>query len=231
MGYYEFKVKRDELHELLGHSLPDSSLIYIEGDYGSGKSIISQRLLYGFLNNGLSVTYISTEMTVKDFISQMESLDYSVIRHLLDGNLLYIPVYPLIGEAKGRGDFLSRLTTSSSLFRSDVIIIDAFSSLVKYSMSGEEKSITVLSFFKKLTGMGKEIIITIDPKDLSDSVFAPFRATSAIYLALNTKFMGGAIQHSIIVKRFMNANSRVDDVIGFKVEPKIGIVIEITAIS
>ncbi len=98
-------------------------------------------------------------------------------------------------------------------------------------MSGEKKSINVLGFFKKLMGMGKEIIVTVDPKDLPDSVFAPFRATSTIYLSLNTKFIAGSLQHSIIVKRFMNAKSRVDDVIGFKVEPKIGIVIEITAVS
>ena len=215
----------------MGKELPDSSIIYIEGTYGSGKSIISQRLLYGLLENGYSVTYISTELTVKDFISQMESVNYSVITYLLDSKLLYIPVYPLIGDAKNRGDFMERLTSSPSLYRSDIIIIDSFSSLVKYSIKGGENSISALAFFKKLAGTGKSIIITMDPEELPETVISPFRATANIYLSLQTKFIAGSIQHSIVVKRFMNASGKVDDVIGFKAEPKIGLVIEITAVS
>ncbi len=42
---------------------------------------------------------MSTELTTKGFIDQMKSLDYPIVKHLLSGDLLFVPVYPLIGKA------------------------------------------------------------------------------------------------------------------------------------
>ena len=41
------------------------AIVLMEGDYGAGKSAISQRLSYGLCQEGASVTYLSTELTVR----------------------------------------------------------------------------------------------------------------------------------------------------------------------
>jgi len=227
---YKLQVPRDDLHEQLGKGFPKGSIALVEGPFGAGKSAVLQRMAYGFLCNGHSVTLISTEQTVRDFISQMYSLDYGISSHLLSGRLLFIPVYPLIGKAKDRRDFLSMLTTARDLFEKDIIMIDTLSSLVSNSIGNEEGSVRILSFFKKLAGMGKTIILSVDPAEIEERLLVPFRSDSHIYLTLVVSQVGGIISRAIVVKRFGGTQSRVAPIIGFRIEPNVGMVIEITSV-
>ena len=227
---YKLQIPRDDLHDQLGQGIPSGTITLVEGAHGNGKSAILERLTYGFLSNNYSVTYISTELTVKDFIDQMYSLDYPISTPLLEGRLLFIPAYPLVGHARNRKDFLGMLMGAEDLFRSDVVIIDTFSSLVSNSLKGEENSLDVLSFFKKLAGLGKSIIVSVDPTELGEHVLAPFRSDSHIYLSIMVTQIGGMISRSIMVKRFANTQFRVAPIIGFRIEPNIGMVIEITSV-
>ncbi len=81
---------RDRLNAELGGGIPPGSILLIEGDYGAGKSAMSQRLTYGFCETGTTVTYLSTELTVGGFIDQMSSLSYDVEDHLLHEQLLFL---------------------------------------------------------------------------------------------------------------------------------------------
>ena len=92
-----------------GGGFPTGSLVVIEGGSGGGKSTICQRISYGLIEGGTSVTFISTQLTTKGYINQMYSLDYPIAPHLLKGTLLYIPVIPLVQSAKSRIDFIERL--------------------------------------------------------------------------------------------------------------------------
>ena len=75
-GLYGFELERDGLNRSLGEGFPKGIIGLTMGEYGSGKSAIMQRLCYGFLQNGVTVTYVSTELTTKGFIDQMKSLEY-----------------------------------------------------------------------------------------------------------------------------------------------------------
>ena len=65
---YQFQIERDGLSRRLGGGIPKGALTVIAGPYGSGKSVFVERLCYGLLINGHTVTYISTEITVQGFI-------------------------------------------------------------------------------------------------------------------------------------------------------------------
>jgi flagellar protein FlaH len=224
---YSISLESDELSEKMGGGLPKGSIVLIEGEEGSGRSVISQRLCYGLVSNDHSVTFISTESTMRNFIDQMYSLDYKIADHLPCRRLIFIPVYPLLGEAKPRGGFLSRLVNSPQLYTTDVIIIDTLSSLVGSDIR-ENSCLAFLSFLKKLTSMGKTIIMTAEKgqKDLEH-----LRLASDIYAVLNLKMSGDGMQRTLQIKRFSRARSKVDEIIGFRIEPKIGMVIEITEVS
>jgi len=227
---FKIRIPRDELHDQLSQGIPSGSIVWVEGAYGAGKSILSQRLAFGLLENGYSVSIVSTEMTVKDFINQMFSLGYRVSSHLLGGRLIFIPVYPLIGRTMQRFDFLSKLTHAKDIFTSDVIIFDTFSSLINHSLSRDENSIETLAFLKRLCGLGKSVILNVDPDELETKLLAPFRSDSQLYLSIVVTQIGDMINRSIMVNRYSKAEGRFSPMIGFRVEANVGLVLEITSV-
>ncbi len=227
---YSFEISRDEFNGKLGGGFPKGSLVVIEGSSGGGKSTICQRIAYGLIENQTSVTFISTQLTTKGYINQMYSLDYPIAPYLLNGTLLYIPVIPLVQSAKSRIDFIERLMSAEELFEKDVIIIDTISSLIKYS-ADTEKSLGLVSFFKKLNGMGKVIILTVEPSQLSEDIGSMFRSAADVYITLRAKPMAAEVKRTVIVNKFTGAKGPVGQMIGFRIEPKVGLVVEIASVA
>jgi archaeal flagellar protein FlaH len=225
-GIYPITLKADELHVKLGGGIPQGSVVYIEGLEGSGRSVISQRLAYGFLMNDASVTFVSTEMTIKAFIDQMYSLEYRVGPHLLSNKLSFMPVYPLLGNSMVRDDFLTKMTNSSALYDRDILVIDSFSSLVNRKLD-DNQAMALMGFLKKITKMNKIVVLTAEA---GIPTFEALRLASDVYFNLNMKISGG-ITREIQIKRFLRARGQVDDTMKFRVEAKSGLVIEITDVS
>lgn len=225
-----FEIPRDEFNRKLGGGFPPGSLVVIEGGSGGGKSTICQRMIFGLLENKHSVTFVSTQQTTKGFINQMYSLDYPIATYLLNGSFLFIPVIPLVQAAKSRIDFLERLMGAKELFENKIIVIDTISSLIKYSVDNE-KSLELVSFFKKLNGMGKIIILTVEPSQLSEDITSMFRSSCDIYISLIVKPMANEVKRTVVVNKFTGAKGPVGQMIGFRIEPKVGLVVEIAAVG
>lgn len=228
--YLEITLETDELHRRIGSKVPAGSLLLIEGEDSAGKSIVSQRLLYGFLVNGHSVTYVSSELTTKDFVNQMRSLSYSVGAYLRMKKLLFIPMFPTMAKVVPREDFLERLMNARQLFENDAIIIDTLNSLIVERFSKED-IFSLISFLKKIISMDKLVIITVDPTLFDSNVLKILRAVCDIHFKLNLKLIEGNIKRSITVNRFRGGVKQVSQAIGFRVEPRIGFVMEISAIA
>jgi len=227
---YEFEMKRDGLHRVMGGSIPKGSTFIATGQFGTGKSVLCQRLAYGFLSHGVTVTYVSTELTTRGFIEQMNSLDYGVKEYILSKRLMFIPVYPLIGEPMPRTDFMDRMYKARQLYENDILIVDTFSSLAKEDID-ITKVLNVIGFFKRLAGKGKTVILTIDPDEIDFSHLAPFKSSCEILVECVSDIVEGAVSRTMYIKRFQNAQGRINDVFGFRVEPKIGFIVDITAVA
>jgi flagellar protein FlaH len=225
-----FDLQRDELNMKLGGGFPPGSIIMIEGGGGSGKSTVCQRLAYGLMENGSSVTYISTQLTTKGFINQMYSLNYKIASFLLKKKLLYIPVLSLMDPTRPRLDFIERLRSGEELFKNDVIIIDTISSLIKHSVN-IEKSLELISFFKRLTGVNKTIILSVEPHEIEPHILSEFNGASDINLTLKISTLGSNIKRTIIVNKFTGAAAQVESMVGFRIEPNVGLVVEIASVS
>ncbi len=229
-GIRSFDLQRDELCRKLGGGFPLGSIVMIEGGGGSGKSTVCQRLAYGLMENGSSVTYISTQLTTKGFINQMYSLNYSIANFLLKKKLLYIPVLTLMDPTRPRLDFIERLRSGEELFKNDVIIIDTVSSLIKHSVN-IEKSLELISFFKRLTGINKTIILSIEPNELESHILSEFNGASDINLTLKISTLGSNIKRTLIVNKFTGAAAQVESMVGFRIESNVGLVVEIASVS
>lgn len=227
---FSIEIPRDGLHRRLGGGLPVGTMTAITGKHGSGKSAIIQRILYGLLKNNYNVTYISTELTTKGLIDQMESLDYQILEYLTTRHLIFIPVFPLIGKSISRKDFLTRLMAARKLFESNVCIVDTFSALVKDQLTAET-AIDVMAFFKKIVAGSKAVVLTFEtgelPKDVENALFS----AADILIEIERSFGEGEIQRVMTITRYTNAQDYVGSVIGFRVEAKRGIIVDITTVA
>ncbi len=220
-------LKQDELSIKMGGGIPRGSTMLIEGAEGSGRSVLCQRLLYGILANGHTATYVSTEMTLRDFIDQMYSLEYKIDQYLIKGTFQYFPVYPLIGQSRNRTDFMEKLMTSPQLYSKDFLIIDSFSTLTKDSLN-EQSCIRYMGFLKKQMKLDKTILMTADE---NCKAIDPLRQAVDIYMSIKMKSSGQGMIRNVNFLRYQRAKKKVDDQMKIRIEPGIGLVIEITEVS
>ena len=77
---FPFDVETDSLGDSMGLRMPNRSLYVLQGKVGAGKSLISQRLVHGMIQNGVKVLVVTTELTTRGWIEQMESVGYGITR-------------------------------------------------------------------------------------------------------------------------------------------------------
>ncbi|WP_129115117.1 ATPase domain-containing protein [Halegenticoccus tardaugens] len=237
----------DRLNTELGGGIPRGSIVLVEGDYGAGKSAMSQRFAYGFTRGGTTVTYLSTELTVRGFIDQMHSLSYDVVDPILDERLLFLHADLDAGstfrgaeEETERKELLRRLMEAEAMWRPDVIVIDTFDAILRNDPTFEalvrqneerQAALEIISFFRDVVSRGKVIVLTVDPSAVDDEAIGPFRAIADVFLQLEMIEVGSDVRRQISVKRFAGMGGQVGDVVGYSVRSGIGIVVESRSVA
>jgi flagellar protein FlaH len=239
--------ERDRLDKELGGGMPPGSIVLVEGDYGAGKSAISQRFTYGLCEEGHTVTMLSTELTVGSFLEQMNSLDYDMVDHMLDENILFL--HADIGDSKStfseeedeeRMDLLKRLMEAEIMWESDVVIIDTFDAILRNDPKFEalvreneerQAALEIISFFRDIISRGKVIVLTVDPTTVDEEAIGPFRSIADVYLELEMVEVGNDVRRQISVLRFAGMGEQVGDTIGYSVRSGTGIVIESRSVA
>jgi len=227
MEQISVEVERDGLGRFLGGGIPRGTMMLVTGENGAGKSALCQRLVYSFLLHGAEVTYISTEMATKGFSDQMRSLDYAVDDHLLSKALTFVPVFPMI---KGHlpGHYLGRLLTEPRLFERDVTVIDCLSTMLRNE--DEESLFRAIRYFKDVASRNKLVVLTADPADVRDSMNQIMRSASDIFIDVVVDTSEGMIEHLLYIRRFLMARNRVGQITGFRIEPGVGLILDITRV-
>lgn len=225
----KIQIPNDELHRRLGGGIPSGSIILIEGDRGTGKSIFSQRLTYGFLKNGISVSYVSTQLTTPEFINQMESLGYSVISYLIKRKLFFVSLYPLLSAVSKRERFLTRFLSEERLWEKDVVVIDSLPPILPPKI-GENELRQFIEHLKKLSALNKVVIMTVSPNSIDSEILSVIEEVSTMVIRLQVKVFGGDLKNSATIIKYNNAMGIFQKIIPFRVEPKAGFIVEIAAV-
>lgn len=226
----KIQLERDELHRRIGMGIPSGSLMLIEGDHSSGKSVFLQRLTYGFLSCGHSVTYVSTQLTTKDFIRQMYSLDFSILNYITSKKFVFFSIVPLLKGSKQKDKFINKIMTSQVLYSKEVIIFDGLSTLIKNN-DGPETVSDMVNFFKRITGIDKIVVMGILPKELDDETVSQIRSAADINIGFTNKSMGDEIKHIMTIKKYNGAVNQYIAKTTFKVMPHYGIIIDISSVA
>ena len=226
---YEFTLEQDSLANAMGARLPNRSLWMIQGEVGSGKSLVSQRLIFGLLENGSKILVITTELTTRGWIEQMGSIGYPVTEHIASGRLLVFSRFGVIAEAKEGVDIFDVLE-SEAIEKSDVVIVDSASALMPDGLDNSQHLAT-LQKLRKVCSESRSLLLTIDPTEMDDKLLHKLRSSCEVLLDMRAGFVGGEIKRTIVVTRFLRAAGPVQASVGWRVEPYMGFIVDITAVS
>ena len=91
-----------EIDKKLGGGIPIGSMTLIEGESDSGKSVLTQQMVWGSLYDGFRVIVYTTENTLKSFIRQMASLSLEISDFLLLGQAQGVRHHRVVVETDAR---------------------------------------------------------------------------------------------------------------------------------
>ena len=226
---FAFDVETDSLADTMGLRLPNRSLYVLQGVVGAGKSLIAQRLVHGMLHNGVKVLVVTTELTTRGWIEQMESIGYGVTDALREGRLMIFSRFGTVAEAKpdvGLEDVLN----SEAVAEADVIILDSASALMPDNFD-EHQRFDLMQKLRKITSEGRSVMLCVDPEEMNHKLLNNIRDSAVVVLDLSTALIGGDLKRSIVVTRFLRAAGPVQTSVGWRVEPSMGFIVDITAVS
>jgi len=222
-------LEQDSLANAMGARLPNRSMWMVQGVVGSGKSLISQRLIYGLLENGVKVLVATTELTTRGWIEQMESIGYPVTEHIASGRLLVFSRYGVIAESRSEVGIFEVLE-SEAVAKADVVVVDSASSLISGDMN-ESEMVAFMQRMRRICSDSRSVLLTIDANEMDEKLLHKMRSSSEVLLDLNAGFVGGEIKRTVVVTRFLRAAGPVQASVGWRVEPFMGFIVDITAVS
>jgi len=214
-----------DLDDSLGGGFPHPSLASVEGDYGTGKTALTQHIVHSMLKAGLTVCVITSETTVKEYLEKMRSIKLDPFSYYIGGKL---EIYPLHVEGGQWSKFLSSLFFKVTrcfleLYKNryDAVVIDSLSVLAMETPSHE--FLTFITRMKNLVSDGKTIILTFHPKFLPENIIMKLKASSDVYLVLsNAEMAGVSIKLLKVVKLWGTVGERKDSV-SLEINPFVGL--------
>ena len=227
----ERKGEKDGFAQRFGQEIPDGTLVFLEGKEGTGKSIFCQRFCFSFLKNGYTVSYVSTQYTIKSFLRQTASVSYDIRKYLMAGKLFFISTEVTLAETKPKSTFLEALTTCKRLFDPDIIFIDSLSTLLLESLN-ENNLVDLTNFLNRLKGSGKIIIFTGNENEWAPSIHHAFRMICDIHYKITRESMPGiGVVHNIYLEKFNGACHKYEPLTTFSVRPGVGLTIETSGVA
>lgn len=232
-----FRIERDELHERFGGELPRGALGLLEGEPGSGRSVLCQRLVFGALANRHAVTYLTTEHSTLGFLRQMHSLGYDVGALVAKGQLLLLSGFPALGARAPLGDALGNLVQASRAWAADLVVVDDLGSLVvaaaeRHGEAAARAQCDALVLrMREANAAGTTVLCTTDAAGPAAGYLGAMRAAAQVLLELRVELVGASLARRMLVKRLAGVPERTGDTMGFRVEPGLGILVEIRSVT
>ncbi|MGB1587202.1 MAG: ATPase domain-containing protein [Poseidonia sp.] len=226
---FPYEVETDSLADSLGLRIPNRSLAVLQGPVGAGKSLVSQRFVHGLLENGVKVLVITTELTTRGWIEQMESIGYGVTKALASGALMVFSRFGTIAEPIADVG-LNEVLESEAIEHADIVVIDSASSLMPENTTETER-FELVQRMRKIASTGRTLMLTVDADEMDAKLLHLLRSGAEVVLDLSTTLIGGDLKRSMIVTRYLRAAGPIQSSIGWRVEPGMGFIVDITAVS
>jgi archaeal flagellar protein FlaH len=229
MGLDEEEKKRilssgnDEIDKKLGEGIPLGSLVLIEGENDTGKSVLCQQMCYGGLNQMYRIAYYSTENTIKSMLAQMDSLSLDISDFYAWG---YFRIYPVHLEGvewtstqmKGT---LHLLMTHIRNIRERIVMVDSLTMFTTYS--DEDNILEFLTSLKNLCDKGYTILITLHQHAFKEDTLVRIRSACDCHLFLRKEQLTDRYISVMEVSKIRGAKKSTGNIVSFEVQPGFGL--------
>jgi flagellar protein FlaH len=209
-----------ELDKKIGGGIPEGSLTLIEGQSEAGKSVLTQQLVWGALQNGKRVAYYSTENTTRSLMRQMSSLSLDITDFFILGRINVYPIVSAPNEEEARSMLQAVLRHMAVMTDRDILAFDSLSVFV--SNIPEQDTLTFFTAVKNFCDEDKTLLLTMHSYAFSEPMFVRLRSICDAYLRLRVREMGTQLLKELEVAKIRGADRSTGNVIAFDVEPSIG---------
>jgi len=211
-----------ELDKKIADGLPLESLTLIEGENDTGKSVMTQQIIWGAMKQGLSVDLFTTENTSGSFIKQMESMSLDISDYFAWG---YLKIYPLHSRGfewkqEEMAGILPRLIRHIRNSRSPVIIVDSLTLFTEYADTDH-----ILTFFtncKSLADNGKTILVTLHTYAFEEETLVRIRSICDAHMNMKKALVGSKYVMVMEVVKVRGAHKTTGNIVSFEVHPGYG---------
>jgi flagellar protein FlaH len=212
----------NEIDKKIADGLPLGSLTLIEGENDTGKSVLTEQIIWGAMRQGLCVDLYSTEMTAKSFLSQMESMSLDVSDYFAWG---YVKLFPLhmVGFKWSKVEMdgiLEHIVDHIRTSKAQVIIIDSLTMFTEYTT--QETVLTFLTNCKNLVDHGKTILITLHTYAFQEDTLIRIRSICDAHLYMKKSLIGDKYVMVMEVVKVRGARKTTGNLVSFEVHPGYG---------
>jgi flagellar protein FlaH len=211
-----------EIDKKIADGLPLGSLTLIEGENDTGKSVLTQQIIWGAMRTNLCVDLYTTEMTTKSFLSQMDSMSLNVTDYFAWGyiKLFHVHLVDFKWRKEEMDDILLRIVSHIRRSRAEVIIIDSLTMFTEYTT--HEAILTFLTHCKNICDEGKTILITMHTYAFSEEVLVRIRSICDAHLYMKRSLMGDKYVMVLEVVKVRGARKTTGNLVSFEVHPGYG---------
>ena len=219
-----------DIAEAIGGGLKENSLVIIEGDANTGKSVVSEHIAYGVLRGrDTKVAYYSTEHNAKGLMDQMASLGLDVDRDVVADRLRVYRVGtgPVIKDGpKALQGLINHMSGIPEEFQ--LIFFDSPSWFMTHA--DPMVKIDFLHICKEFCDAGRTMVLIVDTHVFEARSLARAYAVSDYYLQLrnfDTVLETGQMDLRVIkrmqVSKMGGVSRQQAEEIKFEIKPKVGI--------
>ena len=211
-----------EIDKKIADGLPLGSLTLIEGENDTGKSVLTQQIIWGAMKQGFNVDIFTTELTVKTFLSQMESMSLDISDYFAWGyiRLFHLHVSGFKWSEEEMSGVLERIVDHMRTSKAQVIIIDSLTMFTEYTSQG-----AILSFLtscKNIVDSGKTILITLHTYAFEEDTLIRIRSICDAHLSMKKSLIGEKYVMVLEVVKVRGARKTTGNVVSFEVHPGTG---------
>ena len=225
---FAFELETDSLSDSLGKFLPRRALYIVTGEIGAGKSLIAQRLAYGLVANGVRTTMVTTELTTRGWLEQVNSLGYTLSDEADSGQFTLLSRFGVISDEVEDKVDIESILSSTALQSSDISIIDRASTILGHYDGNPDQ---LLSRLRAFCAEERSLMLLLDPDEITPEMMRILSASAEVAIEMRTSEIGGGLSRVLAVTRFLRAAGPVQPRIGWRVEPSMGFIVDITAVS
>lgn len=214
----------EEIDRQIGGGLPLPSLILIEGDHGSGKSVVTALFMYGMLASDMRVLMIS-ENNIREYIDKMKSVTYNFSIPFLKRKLVIVPLHVYGVEwSEEHSKYLLPIISKFINVNADsfnAIVIDSLSLLTMHA-----DQYAILDFItrcKNLVTNGVSVILTAHSSTIDANIGSKLRAASDCYIRLKSVNIAGRDVKSMEIVKLLGAKGNVNAQFSFEVSNSFGL--------